>query len=70
MAEAPLPDGVTDIELRLAIDEGTARLEWRPAARGAWRALADEVDVSHMASVNAGLFAGTMVGPYAFSAGE
>ena len=70
VAEAPLPDGVTDIELRLAIDEGTARLEWRPAARGAWRALADEVDVSHMASVNAGLFAGTMVGPYAFSAGE
>ncbi len=35
------------------------------AGAGAWRDLADGVDVSHMASVNAGLFTGVTVGPYA-----
>lgn len=68
VAEAPLPAGVREVELRLNIDKGTARLDWRPAGRGAWHALAADVDVSHMASVNAGLFAGTMVGPYAYRA--
>ena len=65
VAQAPLPATTGEVELRLAIDEGTANVEWRPAGQRAWRALAGEVDVSHMASVNAGLFAGTMVGPYA-----
>lgn len=64
-AETPLPEGVSDVDLRLSIREGTASLDWRPAATGAWRALARDVDVSHMASVNAGLFTGVMVGPYA-----
>ena len=65
VAEAPLPTGLGEVDLRLAIDEGTATLDWRPAGRGAWRSLARDVNVSHMASVNAGLFAGTIVGPYA-----
>src|SRR5690606_20068429 len=65
VAEAPLPGGAGEVDFRLAVDEGAAKLDWRPAGRGAWRELASEVDVSHMASVNAGLFAGTMVGPYA-----
>ncbi len=36
-AEAPLPAGTAGVELRLAIDEGTAAIDWRPsvAARGA-----------------------------------
>lgn len=65
VAEAPLPANASELDLRLAIDRGAAKLDWRPAGRGAWRSLAREIDVSHMASVNAGLFAGTMVGPYA-----
>jgi alpha-N-arabinofuranosidase len=64
-AEAALPAGVDEIDLRLAIREGTASLDWRPAGRGDWRQLARGIDVSHMASVNAGLFTGTVVGPYA-----
>jgi xylan 1,4-beta-xylosidase len=40
---------------------------WRPAAGGAWRELANDVDVRHMASVRAGLFTGVVVGPYAVS---
>ncbi len=64
-AEAPLPAGTGEVDLRLTIVDGTAALDWRPAGASAWRRLARGVDVSHMASVNAGLFTGTMVGPYA-----
>lgn len=67
VAQAALPAGVGEIDLRLAIDDGTASLDWRPAGDGAWRDLARGADVSHMASVNAGLFTGTVVGPYAVS---
>lgn len=64
-AQTPLPAGAKEIDLRLAIHDGTASLTWRPAGETPWRELAPAVDVSHMASVNAGLFTGTMVGPYA-----
>jgi alpha-N-arabinofuranosidase len=64
-AETPLPASTGEVDLRLAIADGTAALDWRPAGAGAWRCLARSIDVSHMASVNAGLFTGTMVGPYA-----
>jgi xylan 1,4-beta-xylosidase len=56
-----------EVELKLTIDEGEAAIAWRPAGRGAWRPLANDVDVRHMASMNSGLFTGTMVGPYAYS---
>ncbi|HSG34118.1 MAG TPA: glycoside hydrolase family 43 protein [Sphingomonadaceae bacterium] len=56
-----------EIELRMAIDKGEADFAWRPAGRGAWRALADDVDVSYMASIRSGLFTGVTVGPYAYS---
>src|SRR5690606_25465064 len=58
VARARLPAGTGEVELRRAIDEGTANAGWRPAAQRAWRALPGQLDVSHMASVNAGLFAG------------
>lgn len=56
-----------EIELRLTIDEGSAAISWRPAGQRAWRELAADVDIRHMASVNAGLFTGVVVGPYAFA---
>jgi alpha-N-arabinofuranosidase len=65
---AALPGRAGEIDLRLTIDKAAAALDWRPAGRGTWRVLARDVDVMHMASVNAGLFAGTVVGPYAFQA--
>jgi len=53
------------VELRMAIDDGSADLAWRPAIGGKWRVLATGVDVTALASVNSGLFTGTLVGPYA-----
>jgi alpha-N-arabinofuranosidase len=57
-----------EIELKLTIDKGEAAASWRSAGRGTWRKLASGVDVRHMASMNSGLFTGTMVGPYVYSA--
>jgi alpha-N-arabinofuranosidase len=54
--------------LRLAITDGTAAVDWRPAGRGAWRELGKGIDVEHMASVHTGLFTGVTVGPYAYTA--
>ena len=67
VASAQLPAGVEAVELRLAITDGTAAAEWRPAGRGEWRSLARDVDVEHMASVHTGLFTGVTVGPYAYA---
>jgi xylan 1,4-beta-xylosidase len=67
MLAAEALDTRGEIELKLAIDEGEAAVAWRPAAGGAWRELANDVDVRHMASVRAGLFTGVVVGPYAVS---
>ena len=68
VASTPLPAGAEAVELRLAITEGTAGVEWRPAGSGAWRTLAANIDVEHMASVHTGLFTGVTVGPYAYAA--
>ena len=54
-----------EVELRLTIDRGTADFAWRPVGRKAWRELKRNVDITHMASVRAGLFTGVTVGPYA-----
>ena len=67
VASAQLPAGVKTVELRLAITDGTAAAEWRPAGRGEWRSLARDVDVEHMASIHTGLFTGVTVGPYAYA---
>ncbi len=64
VASRPLDTGGA-IDVRLTIDKGEANVAWRPAGRGAWRELAEDVDVRHMASVRAGLFTGVVVGPYA-----
>ena len=52
------------VELRLAIDGGSAALSWRKPG-GRWQVLAPKVDVEPLASVHAGLFTGLVVGPYA-----
>ena len=67
VASTQLPAGVEAVELRLAITDGTAAAEWRPAGRGEWRSLARDVDVEHMASIHTGLFTGVTVGPYAYA---
>jgi len=67
-ASAALPAGLDEVELRLTITDGTAAVDWRPAGRGAWRSLAREIDVEHMASVHTGLFTGVTVGPFAYAA--
>jgi xylan 1,4-beta-xylosidase len=67
VANTPLPAGIDDVELRLTITDGTAAIDWRPAGRGAWRSVAKNVDVEHMASIHTGLFTGVTVGPYAYS---
>jgi alpha-N-arabinofuranosidase len=59
------PLSSSKVELRIAIDNGSADLAWRPASGGEWRDLAADVDLTALASVNSGLFAGVLVGPYA-----
>lgn len=68
VASTPLPAGTGEVDLRLSITNGTARVDWRPAGNGAWQELAQAVDVEHMASIHAGLFTGVTVGPYAYAA--
>jgi alpha-N-arabinofuranosidase len=63
-----LPAGVDTVVLKLAIDEGSAAVQWRPEGRGAGRTLASGIDVERMASVHTGLFTGVTVGPYAYAA--
>jgi alpha-N-arabinofuranosidase len=64
VAHAPLEPG--PLELRIAIDGGTAALSWRKPG-GRWQSLAPKVDVEPLASVHAGLFTGLVVGPYALA---
>ena len=63
VASAPRA-GRGPIELRVAIDGGTAALSWRRPG-GRWQVLAPRVDVEPLASVHAGLFTGLVIGPYA-----
>ncbi|AKH43250.1 alpha-N-arabinofuranosidase [Altererythrobacter atlanticus] len=57
-----------EVELRAEFEAGEARFSYRKPGTGEWRVLADEVDVSHMASVRTNLFTGVVVGPYAYDA--
>ncbi|WP_199857733.1 glycoside hydrolase family 43 protein [Erythrobacter sp. EC-HK427] len=56
-------------ELRIAFDEGTADFAWRTPG-GRWQMLAEDVDVTHMASVRSNLFTGVVAGPYAVRGGD
>lgn len=53
------------VELRMRIDGGLARIDWRPTGSRDWQVLAATVDIEHMAQIHAGLFTGAVVGPYA-----
>jgi len=64
VARAALP-ATGAIELRVALDGGTARLGWRTAGAPGWTMLGGPVDVEGLASVHAGLFTGLVIGPYA-----
>ena len=65
IASGPFAGG-GPVELRLAIDGGTAALSWRRPG-GRWQMLAAKVDVEPLASVHAGLFTGLVIGPYALA---
>jgi alpha-N-arabinofuranosidase len=68
VAEAPLAaDG--QVELKLALDGGAARVFWRARGAESWQAIGDAINVETLASVHAGLFTGLVVGPYAYSPG-
>ena len=68
VAEQPLTTDAP-IELKLALDGGSARVFWRMAGDNAWQAIGGPINVEPLASVHAGLFTGLVVGPYAFSPG-
>ena len=68
VASAPLAtDG--PIELRLALDGGSAAVFWRAEGAEAWQPVGAAINVEPLASVHAGLFTGLVIGPYAFSPG-
>jgi len=57
------------IELKMALDGGSARVFWREAGQEAWVPVGETINVERLASVYAGLFTGLVVGPYAYSPG-
>jgi alpha-N-arabinofuranosidase len=65
VASAP-PASTGPLELRIAIDGGSAALGWRRPG-GRWQVLAPRIDVEPLATVHAGLFTGLVVGPYALA---
>ena len=68
VASTAFPAGVDEVELKLTISDGTGSVDWRPAGSRAWRSLARNFDVEHMASIHTGLFTGVTVGPFAYAA--
>lgn len=68
VAEAPLATDAP-IELKLALDGGSAQVSWRAQGTAPWQAVGGPINVEPLASVYAGLFTGLVVGPYAFSPG-
>lgn len=65
VASTALPRGTDAVDFQLEIVGGSADVRWRPAGGGAWRTLADNVDVEPLASIHTNLFTGALVGPYA-----
>lgn len=68
VAEAPLTSE-GPIELKLAFDGGTARVQFRSGGEAEWQPVGAGINVEPLASVHAGLFTGLVVGPYAHSPG-
>jgi xylan 1,4-beta-xylosidase len=60
-AQTVRPDQAVDLRIRL--DHGKASFGWRQGGR--WQILADQVDASILATINAGLFTGVVIGPHA-----
>ena len=67
VASRAIGESTGPFELSMVIDDGTATIRWRPSGGSEWRELASDVDVEHMASAHSDLFAGVVVGPYAWS---
>lgn len=74
LASFPLVRGAgsrsNPLAIRFAIDQGTMKFSYRSGKSGNWTAAGSDLDASILASVNAGLFTGTVVGPHASSAIE
>lgn len=68
VAETPL-GASGPVDLKLAIDRGSARVFWRSSEAENWQAVGEAINVEPLASVYAGLFTGLVVGPYAYSPG-
>ncbi len=68
VAETPL-EMQAPLELKLALDGGTAVVFYRAEGSSVWQQVGGRIDVEPLASVHAGLFTGLVVGPYAFSPG-
>ena len=64
IALAALPEP-GPVELRFALDGGTADFDYRLKGAADWLPLAADVDVEPLASIHAGLFTGVVIGPYA-----
>lgn len=54
-------------EIALDFQGANLSVQWRPAGSKKWRLAASNMDGTFLASVNAGLFTGTVVGPHASS---
>ena len=66
MSEQPLRlDKPVPIDLRVHIERKRADFAWRVAGKGQWIDLATNVDATVLASIGAGLFTGTVIGPHA-----
>lgn len=68
-AQFSLPKSASrGIEVALDFRGEKLSVQWRPAGSRKWRNAASDMDGTFLASVSAGLFTGTVVGPHASSA--
>lgn len=59
--------GQGPVQLRMSINGGRARFEWRDDSNPNWTMIVENLDVEPLSSIHAGLFTGLVVGPYAVS---
>lgn len=64
IASAPVPSG-QPLRLRLSFRGAVLDAAYAAGETGEWRSLMRDVDARILATVNAGLFTGTVVGPFA-----
>ena len=70
VASKPLPDGTSQVELRVRGDGRWYAFDYRTDAASDWTAVADNVDASHLSIHEAGGFVGTTLGMFARSMGD